>query len=81
MLWTVAVILFVLWALGMGTSYTGGGLVHVLLVVAAVVIVFQFMGAAGPSDGPRTCTVNAAGRRRRSVERSRRQDNDESPVK
>jgi hypothetical protein len=43
MLWTVAVILFVLWALGMGTSYTGGGLVHVLLVVAAVVIVFQFI--------------------------------------
>ena len=43
MLWTVAVILFVLWALGMGTSYTGGGLVHVLLVVAAAVIVFQFI--------------------------------------
>ena len=43
MLWTVAGILFVLWALGMGTSYTGGGLVHVLLVVAAVVIVFQFI--------------------------------------
>ena len=44
MLWTVAVILFVLWALGMGTSYTGGGLVHLLLVVAAVAIVFQFLG-------------------------------------
>jgi Family of unknown function (DUF5670) len=43
MLWTVAVILFVLWALGMGTAYTGGGLVHLLLVVAAVVIVFQFI--------------------------------------
>ena len=43
MLWTVAVILFVLWALGMSTSYTGGGLVHGLLVVAAVVIVFQFI--------------------------------------
>ena len=44
MLWTVAVILFVLWVLGMSTSYTGGGLVHLLLVVAAVVIVFQFLG-------------------------------------
>ena len=44
MLWTVAVILFVLWALGMSTSYTGGGSVHLLLVVAAVVIVFQFLG-------------------------------------
>ena len=44
MLWTVAVILFVLSALRMSTSYTGGGLVHLLLVVAAVVIVFQFLG-------------------------------------
>jgi hypothetical protein len=44
MLWTVAVILFVLWALGMGTAYTGGGLVHVLLVIAAIVVVFQFLG-------------------------------------
>jgi Family of unknown function (DUF5670) len=43
MLWTVAVILFVLWALGMGTAYTGGGLVHVLLVIAAIVIVYQFL--------------------------------------
>jgi hypothetical protein len=44
MLWTVAVILLVLWALGMGTSYTAGGLVHVLLVIAAIVVVFQFLG-------------------------------------
>jgi Family of unknown function (DUF5670) len=44
MLWTVAVILLVLWALGMGTAYTGGGLVHVLLVIAAIVVVFQFLG-------------------------------------
>jgi Family of unknown function (DUF5670) len=47
MLWTVAVILLVLWVLGMGTSYTAGGLVHLLLVVAAVVVVFQFLW--GPS--------------------------------
>jgi fatty acid desaturase len=44
MLWTVAVVLLVLWALGMGTAYTGGGLVHVLLVIAAIVVVFQFLG-------------------------------------
>ena len=44
MLWTVAVILLVLWALGMGSSYTAGGLVHLLLVIAAVVVVFQFLG-------------------------------------
>jgi hypothetical protein len=43
MLWTIAVILLVLWALGMGSSYMGGGMVHLLLVIAAIVIVFQFM--------------------------------------
>ena len=44
MLWTVAVILLVLWALGMGAAYTGGGLVHVLLVIAAIVVAFQVLG-------------------------------------
>ena len=43
MLWTIAVILLVLWALGMVTSYTLGGVVHVLLVIALVVIVIQFI--------------------------------------
>jgi hypothetical protein len=43
MLWTIAVILLVLWALGMITSYTVGGVVHLLLVIALVVIVFQFI--------------------------------------
>jgi hypothetical protein len=38
MLWTICVILFVLWALGMVSSYTMGGLVHLLLVVALVII-------------------------------------------
>jgi hypothetical protein len=41
MLWTIVVILFVLWALGMVTSYTMGGLVHALLVLALVMIVFN----------------------------------------
>jgi predicted ferric reductase len=44
MLWTIAVILLVLWALGLVTSYTAGGLVHVLLVIAVIVVVFQFIG-------------------------------------
>ncbi|MDO8479045.1 MAG: lmo0937 family membrane protein [Candidatus Rokubacteria bacterium] len=44
MLWTIAVILLVLWALGMVSSYTAGGLVHLLLVVAVIVVVFQFIG-------------------------------------
>ena len=43
MLWTIVVILFVLWALGMATSYTMGGLVHVLLVLALVVIVVNLI--------------------------------------
>jgi Family of unknown function (DUF5670) len=41
MLWTLCVILFVLWALGMVTSYTAGGLIHILLVVAIIVILFN----------------------------------------
>jgi hypothetical protein len=43
MLWTIAVILLVLWALGMVSSYTVGGAVHLLLVIALIVIVFQFI--------------------------------------
>jgi hypothetical protein len=39
MLWTLAVILLVLWLLGLVTSYTLGGLIHILLVVALVVLV------------------------------------------
>ena len=42
-LWTIAVILLVLWVLGLVGSYTAGGLIHLLLVVALVVIVFQFI--------------------------------------
>jgi len=48
MLWTIAVILLVLWALGMITSYTVGGVVHLLLVIALVVILFQFIGGRRP---------------------------------
>jgi hypothetical protein len=43
MLWTIVVVLFVLWALGMATSYTMGGLVHGLLVLALVVIVVNLI--------------------------------------
>jgi uncharacterized protein DUF5670 len=42
MLWTIAVILLVLWTLGIITSYTAGGVVHLLLVIAVIVVVFQF---------------------------------------
>lgn len=43
MLWTLLLILLVLWALGMVTSYTMGGLIHVLLVVAVVVLLFNLV--------------------------------------
>jgi hypothetical protein len=41
MLWTLFVILLILWALGMVSSYTMGGLIHILLVVAIVVLLFR----------------------------------------
>jgi hypothetical protein len=41
MLWTIFVILLVLWALGLVTSYTMGGFIHILLVVALVVLVIR----------------------------------------
>jgi hypothetical protein len=41
MLWTIAVILLVLWLLGLVTSYTMGGFIHVLLVIAVVVVLIN----------------------------------------
>jgi hypothetical protein len=41
MLWTIAVILLLLWAVGLVTSYTMGGLIHVLLGIAVVVILIN----------------------------------------
>ena len=41
MLWTIAVILLVLWALGLVSSYTLGGFIHLLLVVAVVVVLLR----------------------------------------
>jgi Family of unknown function (DUF5670) len=38
MLWTIAMILIVLWVLGLVSSYTMGGFIHVLLVIAVIVI-------------------------------------------
>jgi hypothetical protein len=43
MLWTLAVILLLLWALGMVSSYTLGGFIHILLVVALVVVVLRII--------------------------------------
>ncbi|MFO7577766.1 MAG: lmo0937 family membrane protein [Pelovirga sp.] len=41
MLWTLAVILLVLWALGLVSSYTMGGFIHILLVIAIIVVVLN----------------------------------------
>lgn len=43
MLWTILTILLVLWLLGMVSSYTAGGLIHILLVVAVVVLIIQLV--------------------------------------
>ena len=43
MLWTVAVILIVLWLLGLVTAYTLGGFIHVLLVVAVIVVLVRII--------------------------------------
>ena len=43
MLWTLAVILLVLWLLGLVTSYTMGGFIHILLVIAIVVVVINLL--------------------------------------
>lgn len=43
MLWTIFVILLVLWLLGMVTSYTMGGFIHILLVIAVVVVLLRLI--------------------------------------
>jgi hypothetical protein len=43
MLWTIFVILLVLWLLGLVTSYTLGGFIHILLVLAVVVLVINLI--------------------------------------
>jgi hypothetical protein len=43
MLWTLIVILAILWLLGVITSYTAGGLIHLLLVIALIVLVYNLL--------------------------------------
>jgi hypothetical protein len=43
MLWTIAIILIVLWLLGLVSSYTIGGFIHILLVVAIVMVLVNFI--------------------------------------
>ncbi|MDW7709643.1 MAG: lmo0937 family membrane protein [Deferrisomatales bacterium] len=43
MLWTIVVVLIVLWLLGLVSSYTMGGLIHVLLVIAVIVVLLNLI--------------------------------------
>ena len=43
MLWTIFLILVVLWLLGMASAYTMGGFIHILLVLAVIALVFQLI--------------------------------------
>lgn len=48
MLETIAVILIILWLLGLVSSYTMGGFIHILLVIAIIVIVIRVIQGRGP---------------------------------
>jgi hypothetical protein len=48
MLYTLAIVLLILWLLGVATSYTVGGFIHVLLVIAIVVILFRVITGRKP---------------------------------
>ena len=43
MLWTIAVVLLILWALGLVSSYTMGGFIHILVVLAIVIVVIRII--------------------------------------
>jgi len=48
MLWTICLILIVLWLLGLVTSYTMGGLIHILLVIAIIVVLVNVIQGRRP---------------------------------
>jgi hypothetical protein len=43
MLWTITIVLFILWVLGLVSSYTLGGWIHILLVLAVIVLIFNLL--------------------------------------
>ena len=50
MLWTIALILIILWLLGFVSSYTMGGFIHILLVVAVIVVIVRLIQGRNPVD-------------------------------
>lgn len=47
-MWTIAVILIILWALGLVSSYTMGGFIHILLVVAIIIVLVRVIQGRRP---------------------------------
>jgi len=68
MLWTIFVILLVLWLLGIVTSYTLGGFIHILLVLAVVALIFQLISGrrtvsrVASMSAPRTTNLKGVGK-------------------
>lgn len=48
MIWTLVLILLVMWLLGLTTAYTAGGLIHVLLVIALVIVIVRLLQGRKP---------------------------------
>jgi hypothetical protein len=48
MLWTIAIVLLILWALGLVSSYTIGGFIHILLVVAIILVLIRIIQGRKP---------------------------------
>ncbi|MFZ0309432.1 MAG: lmo0937 family membrane protein [Candidatus Sulfotelmatobacter sp.] len=49
MLWTIAVLLLILWLLGMVSSYTLGGFIHILLVLAVIAVLIRLIQGRSPA--------------------------------
>ena len=66
MLWTIAVILIVLWVLGLVSNATMGGFIHILLVVAIIVLILGVIGGRRSITGNAdSCLGDTNGRRRK----------------
>jgi hypothetical protein len=48
MLWTIAVVLIILWALGLVSNYTMGGFIHILIVIAIIVVLIRVIQGRKP---------------------------------
>ena len=51
MIYTIAIVLIILWVLGLVSSYTLGGLIHILLVVAIIVVLLRIINGQNPLRG------------------------------